>query len=75
MAGDKTKTGKGDRDRINVDEEYELRNWAERVGVSPERLAPGREDVLPDGEGYRGGSARSSGPIKRLYSQRKTGDC
>jgi len=38
MADDKTKTGKPDRDRINVDEEYELREWAEKFGVTPDRL-------------------------------------
>jgi hypothetical protein len=38
VADDRTKTGKPDRDRINVDEEYELRHWAERFGVTPERL-------------------------------------
>jgi len=38
MADDKTKIGKPDRDRINVDEDYELRAWAEKFGVTPERL-------------------------------------
>jgi hypothetical protein len=38
MADDKTKTGKPDRDRINVEEEYELHAWAKKFGVSPERL-------------------------------------
>jgi hypothetical protein len=28
MADDKSKAGKPDRDRINVDEDYELRDWA-----------------------------------------------
>ena len=38
MADDKTKTGKLDRDRINVNEDYELRDWSNKVGVTPERL-------------------------------------
>lgn len=38
MADDRTKTGKPDRDRINVNEEYELHDWAENLGISPERL-------------------------------------
>jgi Protein of unknown function (DUF3606) len=38
MADDKSKTGKADRDRINVDEPYELNHWAEKLGVTPERL-------------------------------------
>jgi hypothetical protein len=38
MADDKNKTGKPDRDRINVDEDYELREWARKFDVTPERL-------------------------------------
>ncbi len=38
MADDKTKTGKIDRDRINVNEDYELRYWSEKFDVTPERL-------------------------------------
>jgi hypothetical protein len=34
MADDKMKSGKPDRDRINVDEAYELRYWSKRLGVS-----------------------------------------
>jgi hypothetical protein len=52
MADDKTKTGKPDRDRINVEESYELTYWAEKFGVTPERLkaavktsGPGVKDI------------------------------
>lgn len=38
MADDKTKVGKADRDRININEPYELRDWSQKFGVSPERL-------------------------------------
>jgi hypothetical protein len=38
MADDKTKIGKSDRDRINVDEPYELQYWSEKFEVTPERL-------------------------------------
>jgi hypothetical protein len=38
MADDKTKTGKPDRDRINVDEPYELNYWSKKFDVTPERL-------------------------------------
>jgi hypothetical protein len=38
MADDKMKTGKADRDRINVNEEYELRDWSKKFGVTPGRL-------------------------------------
>jgi hypothetical protein len=38
MADDKSKPGRPDRDRINVNEEYELRDWSRSLGVSPEEL-------------------------------------
>ena len=38
MADDKTKTGGQDRQRINVNEDYELRDWAKKFGVTPEQL-------------------------------------
>ena len=38
MADDRTKAGKADRDRINVKEDYELRHWAKKFDVTPERL-------------------------------------
>jgi len=38
MADDKSKTGGQDRSRINVNEDYELRDWSRKFGVSPERL-------------------------------------
>lgn len=38
MSDDKSKSGGQDRLRINVHEEYELRDWSKRLGVTPERL-------------------------------------
>jgi len=35
---DKTKTGKEDDSRINVNESYELQYWSEKLNVSKERL-------------------------------------
>ena len=35
---DKAKRGKPDLDRINVNEPYELRHWAEHFKVSTEKL-------------------------------------
>jgi hypothetical protein len=32
------KTRKPDRNRINVNEDYEVRDWAHKIGASPERL-------------------------------------
>jgi len=38
MADNKTNTGSPDRDRINMSEDYEVRDWSESLGVSRERL-------------------------------------
>jgi len=38
MADNTQKVGKADRDRINVDEAYELRDWAEHFGVTTEQI-------------------------------------
>jgi hypothetical protein len=38
MPDDKSKAGKPDRDRINVNEAYELRDWSAHFGVTPEQL-------------------------------------
>lgn len=38
MSDDKTNSGGQDRKRINLNEEYEVRDWAEKFGVSAERL-------------------------------------
>ncbi|MEO8630536.1 MAG: DUF3606 domain-containing protein [Betaproteobacteria bacterium] len=38
MLDDKSKTGGEDRKRINVNEDYELRDWSKKFGVSQEEL-------------------------------------
>lgn len=38
MSDDKTQAHGQDRDRINVHEDYELRDWSKSLGVTPERL-------------------------------------
>jgi len=38
MADDKTKSGGQDRSRINTNEDYEVRDWSKKFGVSPEQL-------------------------------------
>lgn len=38
MSDDKGKAGKPDRDRINVHEPYELRDWAKHFGVSEQAI-------------------------------------
>ena len=36
------------RERINVDEDYELRAWAEKFGVDKERVQEAVREVGPD---------------------------
>jgi hypothetical protein len=38
MSDDKSNRGGQDRKRINVNEDYELRDWAKKFGVSPDQL-------------------------------------
>ncbi|WP_431257566.1 DUF3606 domain-containing protein [Roseateles chitinivorans] len=38
MSDDKSKTGGQDRKRINVSEDYELRDWAAKFGVTTQQL-------------------------------------
>ncbi|MBK1613056.1 DUF3606 domain-containing protein [Rubrivivax gelatinosus] len=38
MADDKTQANGPDRDRINVNEDFELRDWAKKFDVSPEQI-------------------------------------
>ena len=47
MADDKSKTGQADRIRINVNEDYEVRDWAKKFGVSPDRLKEAVKKVGP----------------------------
>ena len=38
MADNKKNIGKPDRDRINLNEDYELQSWSKKFGVSSEKL-------------------------------------
>ena len=38
MADSKQQPGSPDRERINVNEDYELRDWSKKFGVTPEEL-------------------------------------
>ena len=38
MSDDKSKKGSQDRSRINLNEDYEVRYWTKRFGVSEEKL-------------------------------------
>ena len=39
MSDDKTKSGGQDRSRINMSEDYEVRDWSKKFGVTKEQLA------------------------------------
>lgn len=38
MSDDKRKTGSPDRDRINTSEDYEVKYWSEKFGISADEL-------------------------------------
>jgi len=38
MTDDKSQTSGQDRARINLSEDYEVRDWSEKFGVTPDRL-------------------------------------
>lgn len=38
MSDSKQQTGGQDRKRINVHQDYEVRDWADRFGTTPEKL-------------------------------------
>lgn len=47
MADDKTNNGGRDRARINVNEDYELRDWSTKFGVSADELKAAVKKVGP----------------------------
>jgi hypothetical protein len=47
MSDDKTKTGSPDRDRINVNEDYEVQYWTKKFGVSAAQLKAAVSAVGP----------------------------
>ncbi|WP_343226968.1 DUF3606 domain-containing protein [Luteolibacter arcticus] len=47
MSDDKSKTGGPDRDRINTGEDYEVRDWSKKFGVTPEELKKAADKVGP----------------------------
>lgn len=53
MADDKTKTGAADRDRINVNEDYELQYWTTALGVSADQLRAAVKAVGPTAAAVR----------------------
>lgn len=45
MSDDKNQTGNPDRQRISLSEDYEVRDWSQKFGVSEERLRAAVEKV------------------------------
>lgn len=45
MADDKSNSGGQDRTRINIHQDYEVRDWASKFGVSAEELKKAVEAV------------------------------
>lgn len=45
MAGKKKDTGKPDRDRINLSEDYEVQYWSAKFDVSSEKLKKAVKEV------------------------------
>jgi hypothetical protein len=45
MSDDKSIRGAQDRKRVNVNEAYELRDWAKKFGVTPDELKKAVADV------------------------------
>ncbi|UYB52557.1 DUF3606 domain-containing protein [Xanthomonas sp. AM6] len=53
MSDDKNKSGSPDRDRINVNEDYELQYWTKTLGVSADELRAAVEAVGPTAKAVR----------------------
>jgi hypothetical protein len=53
MADDKAKRGGQDRARINIHEDYELRDWSKKFGVTPDQIKAAVKAVGPMVEDVR----------------------
>jgi hypothetical protein len=53
MSDDKSKAHGQDRERINIHEDYELRDWAKTLKTTPERVKNGAGSRRPCREGPR----------------------
>ena len=53
MSDDKSQTGQADRIRINTSEDFEVRNWASKFGVSEDALRQAVERVGPMADDVR----------------------
>ena len=50
---DTSKTGGGDRKRINVQEEYEVRDWAKSLHVAPDEIKKAVKSVGDSADAVR----------------------
>lgn len=48
MSDDKNNTGGSDRRRISLSEDYEVRDWAKKFGVTADELRAAVEKVGPE---------------------------
>lgn len=53
MADDKKQTGSPDRDRINLNEDYEVQYWTKALGVSADELRAAVDAVGSTSEAVR----------------------
>lgn len=53
MSDDKKNTGSPDRDRINVNEDYEVQYWTKTLGVTPTQLKEAVKAVGPTSAAVR----------------------
>ncbi|AIL08143.1 DUF3606 domain-containing protein [Stenotrophomonas maltophilia] len=53
MSDDKKNTGSPDRDRINVNEDYELQYWTKALGVSVDQVRAAVKAVGPTAAAVR----------------------
>lgn len=53
MSDDKQNTGSPDRDRINVNEDYELQYWTKNLGVTSDQLKAAVKAVGPTAAAVR----------------------
>lgn len=50
MADDLSNRGPQDRSRINIEEEWEVRYWSQKLGVTPQQLKDAVKTVGPSAD-------------------------
>ena len=71
MADDRTQSGRRDRKRINVNQHYALRDWANKFGVFPETVKNGVAAVGDDADKVRAHLKRRFGTISATRPSRR----